>query len=229
MLSIFVKVFARDDFKSQRRREKRAKSRGHAVETEEVALMQGSTARITERAVPEEPEDRAAEEGLFAEAVFSVMTAVGIVAAAARCARRATVPVADEESEPEEEPSHGPGEREERQSTMTQSASSSSMTRMRPSSEAPSAPAMDAPARVTARPKRIASEPRRPRCFYPLEGPWGHVQFEQKNRMLREAAETRCPRCNDSAKTTAGSNNHYIRVKCMGCGRLLAIEATAHG
>ena len=56
-------------------------------------------------------------------------------------------------------------------------------------------------------------------------GPWGHLQRLQRERMLRQSP-TACQSCGSTSKSTAGSNNLQIRVKCARCRRVLLLEAT---
>ena len=56
-------------------------------------------------------------------------------------------------------------------------------------------------------------------------GPWGHLQRLQRERMLRQSPVA-CQNCGSTLKSTAGSNNLQIRVKCARCRRVLLLEAT---
>ena len=57
-----------------------------------------------------------------------------------------------------------------------------------------------------------------------LQGTWGAGQHAQRDRLVEATRGEPCPACGERrGRKTAGSNNHFIQVKCM-CGQLLRRE-----
>ncbi len=57
-----------------------------------------------------------------------------------------------------------------------------------------------------------------------LQDTWGAGQHAQRDRLVKATRGEPCPACGERrGRKTAGSNNHFIQVKCM-CGQLLRRE-----
>ena len=56
------------------------------------------------------------------------------------------------------------------------------------------------------------------------DGPWQQPQFSQRERLLHRTRMFPCLVCGSLDRTTAGSNNHLIQIKCAGCGTRLIRE-----
>ena len=57
-----------------------------------------------------------------------------------------------------------------------------------------------------------------------LQGTWGAGQHAQRDRLVEATRGEPCPACGERrGRKTAGSNNHFIQVKCM-CDQLLRRE-----